>query len=319
MKKNEHIRRWGEKPYYSLDYYLKKTFGEKVYKVALDGGMSCPNRDGTVSTGGCIFCSNGGSGDFAIKHDSDNDITKQIESGINSLKANGKFVGEKFIAYFQSFSNTYAPVSYLENIFSQAINHPLICALSIATRPDCFNEEIYDLIDRLNHIKPVWIELGLQTMHEETSALINRGYTLNVFEETVHKLRKRNITVIVHVIIGLPHETESDFFKTIAYLNTMDIQGIKLQLLHVLKNTALAGMIGNFHILTQDEYIDILCGCIARLSPNIVIHRLTGDGPKDLLIAPEWSKNKRLVLNTLSHELKVRGIYQGQNFRNGGF
>lgn len=319
MKKNEHIRRWGEKPYYSLDYYLKKTFGEKIYKVALDGGMSCPNRDGTVSTGGCIFCSNGGSGDFAIKHDSDNDITKQIESGINSLKANGKFVGEKFIAYFQSFSNTYAPVSYLENIFSQAINHPLICALSIATRPDCFNEEIYDLIDRLNHIKPVWIELGLQTMHEETSALINRGYTLNVFEETVHELRKRNITVIVHVIIGLPHETESDFFKTIAYLNTMDIQGIKLQLLHVLKNTALAGMIGNFHILTQDEYIDILCGCIARLSPDIVIHRLTGDGPKDLLIAPEWSKNKRLVLNTLSHELKVRGIYQGQNFRNGGF
>ncbi|MBU5478290.1 TIGR01212 family radical SAM protein [Eubacterium sp. MSJ-13] len=319
MKKNEHIRRWGEKPYYSLDYHLKKTFGEKVYKVALDGGMSCPNRDGTVSTGGCIFCSNGGSGDFAIKHDSDNDITKQIESGINSLKANGKFVGEKFIAYFQSFSNTYAPVSYLENIFSQAINHPLICALSIATRPDCFNEEIYDLIDRLNHIKPVWIELGLQTMHEETSALINRGYTLNVFEETVHELRKRNITVIVHVIIGLPHETESDFFKTIAYLNTMDIQGIKLQLLHVLKNTALAGMIGNFHILTQDEYIDILCGCIARLSPDIVIHRLTGDGPKDLLIAPEWSKNKRLVLNTLSHELKVRGIYQGQNFRNGGF
>lgn len=319
MKKNEHIRHWGEKPYYSLDYYLKKTFGEKVYKVALDGGMSCPNRDGTVSTGGCIFCSNGGSGDFAIKHDSDNDITKQIESGINSLKANGKFVGEKFIAYFQSFSNTYAPVSYLENIFSQAINHPLICALSIATRPDCFNEEIYDLIDRLNHIKPVWIELGLQTMHEETSALINRGYTLNVFEETVHELRKRNITVIVHVIIGLPHETESDFFKTIAYLNTMDIQGIKLQLLHVLKNTALAGMMGTFHILTQDEYIDILCGCIACLSPDIVIHRLTGDGPKDLLIAPEWSKNKRLVLNTLSHELKVRGIYQGQNFRNGGF
>lgn len=319
MKKNEHIRRWGEKPYYSLDHYLKKTFGEKVYKVALDGGMSCPNRDGTVSTGGCIFCSNGGSGDFAIKHDSNNDITKQIESGIDSLKANGKFVGEKFIAYFQSFSNTYAPVSYLENIFSQAINHPLVCALSIATRPDCFNEEIYDLIDRLNHIKPVWIELGLQTMHEETSALINRGYTLNVFEETVHELRKRNITVIVHVIIGLPHETESDFFKTIDYLNTMDIQGIKLQLLHVLKNTALAGMMGNFHILTQDVYIDILCGCIARLSPDIVIHRLTGDGPKDLLIAPEWSKNKRLVLNTLSHELKVRGIYQGQNFRNGGF
>lgn len=320
MKKNEHIKRWGEKPYYSLDYYLKKTFGEKIYKVALDGGMSCPNRDGTVSTGGCIFCSNGGSGDFAIKHDKDNDITRQIETGINSLKANEKFVGEKFIAYFQSFSNTYAPVSYLEDIFLQAIDHPLISALSIGTRPDCFSSEIYDLIERLNHIKPVWVELGLQTKHEKTAEFINRGYTLEVFEKAAHELRKRNITVIVHVIIGLPGENADNLYETIDYLNQMDIQGIKLQLLHILKDTALADLMGSFHILTPDEYIDILCECIAKLSPDIVIHRLTGDGPKDLLIAPEWSKNKRQVLNTLSHELKVRGIYQGQKLkRNGGF
>lgn len=320
MKKNAHIRRWGEKPYYSLDYYLKKTFGEKIYKVALDGGMSCPNRDGTVSTGGCIFCSNGGSGDFAIKHDKDNDITRQIETGINSLKANEKFVGEKFIAYFQSFSNTYAPVSYLKDIFSQAVDHPLISALSVGTRPDCFNTEIYDLLERLNHIKPVWVELGLQTIHEKTAEFINRGYTLEVFEKAVHELRKRNITVIVHVIIGLPGESADNIYETIDYLNQMDIQGIKLQLLHVLKDTALADLMGSFHILTPDEYIDTLCECIARLSPDIVIHRLTGDGPKDLLIAPEWSKNKRQVLNTLSHELKVRGIYQGQKLkRNGGF
>ncbi len=320
MKKNEHIKRWGEKPYYSLDYYLKKTFGEKIYKVALDGGMSCPNRDGTVSTGGCIFCSNGGSGDFAIKHDKDNDITRQIETGINSLKANEKFVGEKFIAYFQSFSNTYAPVSYLEDIFLQAIDHPLISALSIGTRPDCFSSEIYDLIERLNHIKPAWVELGLQTKHEKTAEFINRGYTLEVFEKAVHELRKRNITVIVHVIIGLPGENADNLYETIDYLNQMDIQGIKLQLLHILKDTALADLMGSFHILTPDEYIDILCECIAKLSPDIVIHRLTGDGPKDLLIAPEWSKNKRQVLNTLSHELKVRGIYQGQKLkRNGGF
>ena len=319
MKKNEHIKRWGEKPYYSLDY-LKKTFGEKIYKVALDGGMSCPNRDGTVSTGGCIFCSNGGSGDFAIKHDKDNDITRQIETGINSLKTNEKFVGEKFIAYFQSFSNTYAPVSYLEDIFLQAIDHPLISALSIGTRPDCFSSEIYDLIERLNHIKPVWVELGLQTKHEKTAEFINRGYTLEVFEKAVHELRKRNITVIVHVIIGLPGENADNLYETIDYLNQMDIQGIKLQLLHILKDTALADLMGSFHILTPDEYIDILCECIAKLSPDIVIHRLTGDGPKDLLIAPEWSKNKRQVLNTLSHELKVRGIYQGQKLkRNGGF
>lgn len=320
MKKNEHIKRWGGKPYYSLDYYLKKTFGEKIYKVALDGGMSCPNRDGTVSTGGCIFCSNGGSGDFAIKHDKDNDITRQIETGINSLKTNEKFVGEKFIAYFQSFSNTYAPVSYLEDIFLQAIDHPLISALSIGTRPDCFSSEIYDLIERLNHIKPVWVELGLQTKHEKTAEFINRGYTLEVFEKAVHELRKRNITVIVHVIIGLPGENADNLYETIDYLNKMDIQGIKLQLLHILKDTALADLMGSFHILTPDEYIDILCECIAKLSPDIVIHRLTGDGPKDLLIAPEWSKNKRQVLNTLSHELKVRGIYQGQKLkRNGGF
>lgn len=320
MKKNEHIKRWGEKSYYSLDYYLKKTFGEKIYKVALDGGMSCPNRDGTVSTGGCIFCSNGGSGDFAIKHDKDNDITRQIETGINLLKTNEKFVGEKFIAYFQSFSNTYAPVSYLEDIFLQAIDHPLISALSIGTRPDCFSSEIYDLIERLNHIKPVWVELGLQTKHEKTAEFINRGYTLEVFEKAVHELRKRNITVIVHVIIGLPGENADNLYETIDYLNQMDIQGIKLQLLHILKDTALADLMGSFHILTPDEYIDILCECIAKLSPDIVIHRLTGDGPKDLLIAPEWSKNKRQVLNTLSHELKVRGIYQGQKLkRNGGF
>lgn len=299
---------------------MKKTFGEKIYKVALDGGMSCPNRDGTVSTGGCIFCSNGGSGDFAIKHDKDNDITRQIETGINSLKANEKFVGEKFIAYFQSFSNTYAPVSYLEDIFLQAIDHPLISALSIGTRPDCFSSEIYDLIERLNHIKPVWVELGLQTKHEKTAEFINRGYTLEVFEKAVHELRKRNITVIVHVIIGLPGENADNLYETIDYLNQMDIQGIKLQLLHVLKDTALADLMGSFHILTPNEYIDILCECIAKLSPDIVIHRLTGDGPKDLLIAPEWSKNKRQVLNTLSHELKVRGIYQGQKLkRNGGF
>ncbi len=314
MRKNKSIKRWGEKPYYSLDYYLKETFGEKTYKVALDGGMSCPNRDGTVSTGGCIFCSNGGSGDFAIKHNKDNNITKQIETAIAFLRAKHKFVGNKFIAYFQSFSNTYAPVSYLEDIFSQAIKHPEVCALSIGTRPDCFNEDIYNLLEKLNKTKPVWVELGLQTIHEKTAKLINRGYKLSVFENTVHELRKRNITVIVHVIIGLPGEKAADLYETIDYLNKMDIQGIKLQLLHVLKNTALADMMGNFKILTLDEYIDILCECITRLSPDIVIHRLTGDGPKDLLIAPEWSKNKRLVLNTLIHELKVHEIYQGQKY-----
>lgn len=202
-------------------------------------------------------------------------MTVQINTAIKKLETSNKYVGKKFIAYFQSFSNTYAPVSYLEDIFSQAIKHSEVCALSIGTRPDCFNEDIYNLLEKLNKTKPVWVELGLQTMHEKTAKLINRGYKLSVFENTVHELRKRNITVIVHVIIGLPGEKAADLYETIDYLNKMDIQGIKLQLLHVLKNTALANMMGNFKILTLDEYIDILCECITRLSPDIVIHRLT--------------------------------------------
>ena len=304
------MTKWGEKPYHSLDYMLRERFGEKVYKVTLNGGMSCPNRDGKIGTRGCIFCSAGGSGDFAA--DAALSITNQIESQISILSQKRPI--HKYIAYFQAYTNTYAPVEYLEKIFTEAITHPKVVALSIGTRPDCLSPEIVELLSRLNRQKPVWVELGLQTIHEKTAKLINRGYKLSVFENTVHELRKRNITVIVHVIIGLPGEKAADLYETIDYLNKMDIQGIKLQLLHVLKNTALADMMGNFKILTLDEYIDILCECITRLSPDIVIHRLTGDGPKDLLIAPEWSKNKRLVLNTLSHELKVHEIYQGQKY-----
>ena len=304
------MRKWGEKPYHSLDYMLRERFGEKVYKVTLNGGMSCPNRDGKIGTRGCIFCSAGGSGDFAA--DAALSITDQIESQIAILSQKRPI--HKYIAYFQAYTNTYAPVEYLEKIFTEAITHPKVVALSIGTRPDCLSPEIVELLSRLNRQKPVWVELGLQTIHEKTAKLINRGYQLSVFENSVHELRKRNITVIVHVIIGLPGEKATDLYETIDYLNKMDIQGIKLQLLHVLKNTALADMMGNFKILTPDEYIDILCECITRLSPDIVIHRLTGDGPKDLLIAPEWSKNKRLVLNTLSHELKIREIYQGKKY-----
>lgn len=304
--------KWGEKPYYSLDYYLKETFGQKVYKVALEAGMTCPNRDGNIDTRGCIFCSHGGSGDFATKQSTT--IAAQLDYAIEFLQSHNKKVGQKFIAYFQSYSNTYAPIDKLQRIYEEALSDERICALSIGTRPDCFSQDIYHLLETCNQKKPVWIELGLQTMHENTAKYIRRGYPLSVFEETVRELRKRNITVIVHVIIGLPGETTEDLLQTIRYLNTMDIQGIKLQLLHVLKDTDLAKELSSLHILSEEEYCNILLQCIAALSPDIVIHRLTGDGPKDLLLAPTWSCNKRQVLNHIAHDLKCNNIYQGMNF-----
>lgn len=302
--------RWGEKRYYSLDYYLKETFGEKLYKLSLNGGMTCPNRDGKIDTRGCIFCSRGGSGDFAAP--SCLSITEQIEEG--KKQVSGKYKGSSYIAYFQAYTNTYAPVSYLRKIFYEAINHPDIRILSIATRPDCFNDEILELLAELNKIKPVWIELGLQTSHEKTAAFIRRGYPLSVFEEAVRRLRDIGITVIVHTILGLPNETESMILDTIRYLNTLDIQGLKLQLLHVLQNTDLADYYyqDSFWIPTMEEYFSLLSKCICLLRKDIVIHRLTGDGPKSILIAPLWSGNKRQVLNQMQAYFKQHDIWQGK-------
>lgn len=302
--------RWGDKPYYSLDYYLKEKFGEKVYKIALDGGMTCPNRDGTLDTRGCIFCSSGGSGDFAVHKKTF--VTEQINDAITLLKSHGKKTGSKYIAYFQSYSNTYASADYLRSLYMEALNHPDIVGLSIGTRPDCFNEEIYALISECNSIKPVWVELGLQTIHEKTADFIRRGYPLSTFEETVKRLRSLNIDIVTHIILGLPGETTEDIIETIHYLNNADIQGIKLQLLHILKGTDLADYLPELKIFTEEEYINLLVKCIGELSPDIVIHRLTGDGPKDLLLAPLWSLNKRHVLNNLSHTLKEENMYQGK-------
>ena len=228
--------RWDEKRYYSLDYYLKQTYGEKLYKIALDGGMTCPNRDGTLGARGCIFCSAGGSGDFA--GDRRTSITAQIEAG--KAQSIRKHNGSSYIAYFQAYTNTYAPVSYLRSVFTEAINHPDIRILSIATRPDCLNDDVLALLAELNKKKPVWVELGLQTIHEETAQFIRRGYKLPVFEDALRKLRKIGITVIVHTILCLPGESREMMLDTIRYLNTQDIQGIKLQLLHILTHTDLA-------------------------------------------------------------------------------
>lgn len=335
---------WNGKPYYSLDCYLKQQFGQKIYKVAIDGGMTCPNRDGTKGTNGCSFCSAGGSGDFAVSRafaagsagetplfrtastgspddfslaqtatDSAGIVTAQLDEGIRRLQSSHKYCGDRYIAYFQSYSNTYAPVSYLRTLYQEAIAHPRTAALSIATRPDCFSREIYDLLEECQHQKPVWIELGLQTMHDTTAHAIHRGYPLSCFEATVTELQKRHIPVIVHVILGLPGEDPDQILQTIHYLNRIGVNGIKLQLLHILKRTALAEDFekGLLAPLTKNEYIAILLDCIAHLSPDIVIHRITGDGPKELLLAPTWSQNKREILNTIAHEMKRQHLYQG--------
>lgn len=305
-------KRWGEKRYYSLDYYLKNTYGEKLYKLSLNGGMTCPNRDGTLGNGGCIFCSAGGSGDFSASPSLS--IHAQLAYG-KELVAR-KYAGHSYIAYFQAYTNTYAPVSYLEKIFTEAVMEPEVKILSIATRPDCLSNEIISLLARLNKIKPVWIELGLQTMHEKSADFIRRGYPLSVFETAVSALRRNKITVIVHVILGLPTETPEMMLQTVSYLNRLDIQGIKLQLLHILKGTDLASYYKNhhFHLPSLNEYVVLLGKSISLLRPDIVIHRLTGDGPKEILIEPQWTCNKRFVLNSIQKHLKSQDIWQGKEY-----
>ena len=304
---------WNGKPYHSFDYMLKERFSCKIYKTALNGGMTCPNRDGTLGERGCIFCSQGGSGDFA--GDRRDSITEQINKQAEKLAQ--KRNASAFIAYFQAYTNTYAPVEYLRKIYTEAINHPQVAAVSIGTRPDCLGPDVLALLEELNQIKPVWIELGLQTIHERTAAYIRRGYPLSCFEKAVKALRQRDLDVIVHTILGLPGESCQDILETMEYLNRRDIQGIKLQLLHVLKGTDLAQdyLEGRFSVYTMEEYLDVLIDCLEHLSHDIVIHRLTGDGPKDLLMAPLWSSKKRTVLNTLHHECKIRHAYQGRLYK----
>ncbi len=288
--------------YYSLNNYLRNTFGDKVYKLSLDGGFTCPNRDGTIDTRGCIFCSEGGSGDFA--ESSLLSITEQIEQG--KKRVENKIKSDKYIAYFQAFTNTYAPVEILRKKFFEAIRHKDIVALSIATRPDCLDDDILSLLDKLNKIKPVFVELGLQTIHEKSAEYIRRGYPLSVYDEAVKKLKSISINIVVHVILGLPNESKTDMLETVSYVCKSGIDGIKLQLLHILKNTDLADEYyrGNVKTLELDEYIDIIKACVEIIPSDIVIHRLTGDGAKKDLIAPLWSADKKNVLNKLNKALQ---------------
>lgn len=292
----------------TLNAYLKNRFGRKIYKLTLDGGMTCPNRDGKVGFGGCIFCGGNGSGSFCPSVDLS--ITDQIEEGKKLLKNKIKEGG--YIAYFQSHTNTYAAVPYLRKIFYEAVNHPDIVGISIGTRPDCLEDEVLKLLEELAKIKPLWVELGLQTIHENTANLINRCYPLKVYDEVVKNLKSIGAEVVTHVILGLPGESKEQMLETVAYSSKVS-DGIKLQLLHVLKDTKLYEMYQKepFKIFSMEEYTELLCRCIEIIPKNVVIHRMTGDGDKRLLVEPMWSGNKKVVLNYINKVFLEKDIVQG--------
>lgn len=297
--------------YHTLNDYLKSKYGRKIYKIALDAGRTCPNRDGRCGSRGCIFCSGNGSGEFAA--DRNRPISEQLQEAKSRIQKKLPQGDVGYIAYFQAFTNTYGTVEELEPIFREAIKDPEVVILSIATRPDCLPPDILAMLERLDRYKPVWVELGLQTIWEDTAQYIRRGYDLAVYDRAVRALTERNLEVITHVILGLPGETVEQMLATVEYVGRTGTQGIKLQLLHVLKETDLETDYrdGKFRVLEMMEYIDILEQCIRHLPKNMVIHRLTGDGDKRLLVAPQWSGNKRMVMNTIRREFTVRNVIQG--------
>ncbi len=297
--------------YYSLNEYLKRTFGEKVYKLSLDGGMTCPNRDGTVGERGCIFCSGGGSGEFAARRGCS--VSDQIVQAKQRICK--KTDCKKFIAYFQPFTNTYADVRYLRRIFTEAIAPDDIAALSVATRPDCLGDDVLDLLSEFNCKKPVWVELGLQTIHSSTEEYIRRGYDLPVYDDAVKRLKEIGVQVITHIILGLPGESREMMLSSVRYAGEKS-DGVKLQLLHVLRGTDLFTDYQNgvFETLSMEEYIDLICESLKILPPGVVVHRLTGDGDKRILEAPLWSADKKRVINALNKALRERNIFQGSEY-----
>jgi len=319
-------------PYYSLNDYFLNAYGEKCYKIAIDAGFGCPNRDGRAGLGGCSFCSIQGSGDFAVSK-TVGDIDKQIEAGLAILQGSKK-IGDKFVAYFQAFTNTYAPVKTLRSLYTEALSHPKIIGISIATRPDCLGEDVLHLLAELKGEFPdkfLWVELGLQTCHERTRKHLGIGYGESVFLRSMADLKALDIPVILHVILGLPGEITGDILQTIDYVNSFKPFGVKLQLLHILKGSRMADQYGiteptkecltykadslpDLHIYTMEEYLEVLISCIEHLDPDICLHRVTGDGPKDILLTPLWSGHKKLVLGTLHHLMATKNTYQGRLF-----
>nr|WP_212775023.1 TIGR01212 family radical SAM protein [Polycladomyces abyssicola] len=303
---------WGDKRYNSWNYHLRQTFGEKVFKVPLDGGFTCPNRDGTVATGGCTFCSARGSGDFAgNRRDS---LVQQFEEVKERMHR--KWPQAKYLAYFQAFSNTYAPVDVLRPMYETALEQEGVVGLAIATRPDCLPDDVVELLAELNERTYLWVELGLQTIHEETSRLVNRGHDFQCFLDGVEKLRRHNIRTCAHIIYGLPGETEEMMMETAKACAEMDIQGIKIHLLHLLKNTPMVKQYeaGLLRFLDKETYVKLVVDTLEILPPDMIIHRLTGDGPPDLLIGPLWSLKKWEVLNAIDDELKRRNSWQGKRW-----
>lgn len=294
------FKREGEGMYKTANDHYKQKFGCKVYKLSLDGGFTCPNRDGTLGTGGCIFCSALGSGEFATKG---NDITEQLERAKQRVESKNK--GGKYIAYFQSFTNTYAPIEKLKSIYYEAIKPDYIVGLSIGTRPDCLGNDVISLLKEINKIKPVSVELGLQTTNDDTAKYIRRGYKTEIYFDAVKSLKEAGVEVVTHIILGLPNETKKDMLKTTCDVISAGSDGVKFHLLHVLKNTDLEKeyLSGKFECLTLEQYAGILKQCIAVLPPDIVVHRITGDGAKKDLIAPLWSADKKMVLNFLNRYL----------------
>jgi len=311
------MKMWGDKRYNSLNYFLREKFGEKVFKISLDAGFSCPNRDGTISKGGCIYCSERGSGDFAGNRNF------SIEKQFKEIKEvmNKKWKKGKYIASFQAYTNTYANIKELREKYQEAVSKEGVVALAIATRPDCLSDEVIELIKEYNDRLYTWVELGLQTVNEDTAKYINRGYQLPIFEDALERLRSNNIDVVVHTIFGLPGESHQQMLDTIKYLTTKDIQGIKMHLLHLLKGTPLVKVYdqGKLTFLEKEEYINLICDAIALLPTNIVIHRLTGDAPRNLIIGPMWSLKKWEILNAIEEKLEKDDLYQGKQYKATGF
>lgn len=297
------------KRYNSLDNFFKNEFGEKIYKVSLDGGFTCPNRDGTLSYEGCIFCNETGSGDFAGSRGKS--IAEQIEEQLKLIEK--KFPEGKVIAYFQNFTNTYGNIDYLRKIYYEALKHPRVIGLAIATRPDCFGADIIELLSEINNNYFLWIELGLQTINENVAKIINRQYPLKTYEEAAKKLNEKNIKFVTHIIVGLPEENEDDPLNTALFAEKCGTWGVKIHLLHIIKNTRLEQYFikNELKIQKKEEYVKKVVKILANMSYNIVIHRLTGDGNRETLVAPLWSLNKRDVLNSIEKELKAQNIYQG--------
>ena len=303
-----------EKPYNTLNAFYREKFGKKVFKVSLNGDFTCPNLDGTKGTGGCIYCSESGSGDFA--GDKKDSLAKQFKQVRDMMSR--KWKDAYYIAYFQANTSTYGPIEKLRRLYYEAISlDPNIVGLSIATRCDAFDDEIYDLLEELNEITDLQIELGLQSIHEKTSEFINRAHSLDCFTEAVKELRKRNINVVVHIINGFHIETKEDMLETVKFINNIDIQGVKIHLLHIMKKTKLGHMYLKepFKVLTLKEYVDIVVNQIEILNPNIIIHRITGDSPKELLIEPQWSLKKFVVMNEIDKELRRKNSYQGIKYK----